>query len=497
MTPFDSTVTTIGQEQLWLLLEGMNAGFTLLDPEYRIVTLNQETLRVDGRDAAEMIGKTCWEVWPQLADNHIGRLIRQVMADRSSQTAGYHFVSQNGVETWLEMRVHPFGQGAAIFFRDSSERQRAEEALRGSQERFELASRATNDILWDWDVPANRIGWNAVATAFVPERDGALATTFEEYAELIHPDDRARVSGSLCGAVTGDAAYWSENYRFRKRDGDYAIIYDRGFISRDADGQAVRAVGAMVDLSEIRRTEQKVQQLQAELIHVSRLSAMGTMASTLAHELNQPLTAVSNYVTGCLRLIETDAADPVRMKSGLEGAREGAMRAGAVIRRLRAMTEKGEVRKVSANLRETIDEALALALVGASDPALTIDIDVPPDLVIQADPVQFQQVVLNLVRNAVEAMGGLHRKSLSIRAEARASEIVIAVSDTGPGVADSVRASLFEPFISGREDGMGIGLSISRTIIEAHRGRIWAEPREAGGTTFCIALPVVESPMRI
>lgn len=468
----------------------MQTGFILLDPDFRVARVNAESLRVDGRSSASIIGGRCWDIWPGLEDTELGRLVRLSMAERVPQTLSHRFTGAEGQEARLEMRVHPWGEGLAVFFRDVTDRWMAKLALEVVQERYLLAARATNDVIWDWDVVANDIRWNEAAAEFLGADVGSLHTSIEWWEAHVHPEDREAVVQSLQDALDHGSNYWSHEYRFLRAGGDYATIYDRGFIVRNDNGEAIRAVGALVDLTDRRMAEQKVQQLQSELIHVSRLSAMGTMASTLAHELNQPLTAVSSYVAGCERLADAATEEEMaRLKYGLKEARTNALRAGDVIRRLRAMIERGEVEKRSVNLAEVVEETLELMLMGVTPAGLVCETDIAPDLMVEADAIQLQQVLLNLTRNAAEAMEEAERKELLISAVDHGTHVTIEVHDTGSGIPAEMQDALFEPFISTKEKGMGIGLSISRTIVEAHRGRIWADPNERGGTTFRISLP--------
>ncbi|MEA1014856.1 ATP-binding protein [Sphingosinicella sp. LY1275] len=477
----------VTQDQLRDLLNSMNIGFILLDADFRIVRLNTEALRVDGRAADAIVGRTVWEAWPGRERDKVGRLLHEAMAQRVARTMSHHHVGRR--ELWLELRFHPFGDGIGIFFRDVTQRQLAEAALQETQERFELAAQATNDIIWDWDIPANDIHWSQTARSFTGTDDTAHHP-IDWWQERLHPHDRERVAAGLARALASRATYWSDEYRLRRADGEYAIIYERCFIIRDDNGAAIRAVGALVDLTEKRTAEQKVQQLQSELIHVSRVSAMGTMASTLAHELNQPLTAVTSYLVGCQRLLESGGEDREGLLlEGMKGAHASALRAGDVIRRLRAMTERGEVCTRAVPLGEAVEEAMGLALVGLDESGLDIRLDVPPTLAVEADPIQLQQVMLNLVRNALQAMQNAPCRKLEIAAAERRGFVEILVRDSGAGIAPEIAETLFEPFTSGREEGMGIGLSISRTIVEAHGGRIWAEANPGGGTVFFLRLP--------
>ena len=245
--------------------------------------------------------------------------------------------------------------------------------------------------------------------------------------------------------------------------------------------------GFVRDLTERQRTETRLQELQAELVHMSRLTAMGEMASALAHELNQPLSAVNNYMSGARRLLERSPHAEPRIQEALDKASEQALRAGEIIRRLRDFLARGEGERQVLSLPKLVQEACALALVGAKEHGVRVRYSFDPrmDLVI-VDRVPIQQVIINLVRNGLDAMQDQPRRELSVATMPADDDgaALISVSDTGPGIDPSAAAKLFQPFVTTKATGMGVGLSISRTIVEAHGGRIWTEPNPNGGATF-------------
>ncbi len=252
--------------------------------------------------------------------------------------------------------------------------------------------------------------------------------------------------------------------------------------------------GFIRDLTERQQTEARLQELQSELVHISRLTAMGEMASALAHELNQPLSAIANYMKGSRRLLENstdEQSGPLR--DAIDKAGEQALRAGQIIRRLRDFVARGESERRVESVKKLVEEASALALVGAKDLGVRVRFQFDPavDLVL-ADKVQIQQVLLNLLRNAVEAMEASQKRELVIATALADDDMVaISVSDTGSGIAPDMTSQLFQPFVTNKRHGMGVGLSISRTIVEAHGGRIAAEPNPAGGTIFRFTLRAV------
>ncbi len=249
--------------------------------------------------------------------------------------------------------------------------------------------------------------------------------------------------------------------------------------------------GFVRDLTERQITERRLQDLQGELIHVGRITALGEMASALAHELNQPLTAAANFMKGCLRLLDREPVDQARLRDMIGQAGDQALRAGQIIRRLRDFLAKGEADRSVESLPRLLEEAGALAMIGASDKGVRLSFRIDPTVdKVLADKVQIQQVVLNLIRNAIEAMEDATRRDLAVGAVTAADRMVeVFVSDTGPGISSEIADQLFQPFMTTKAQGMGVGLSISRTIVEAHGGRIWVETSPSGGTTFRFTLP--------
>lgn len=252
--------------------------------------------------------------------------------------------------------------------------------------------------------------------------------------------------------------------------------------------------GFVRDLTEREQTEARLKEMQAELVHISRLTAMGEMASALAHELNQPLSAIANYLRGCRRLLDKgDPADGERLKEALGKAADQAMRAGEVIHRLREFVGRGETERRVENLKRLIEEAGSLALVGA--PAMGVRVTMTFDPTCETalvDRVQIQQVAINLLRNALDAMRESARRDLDVRVgPAPGGFIAVEISDTGSGIGEDTLPRLFEPFMTTKKEGMGVGLSICRTIVESHGGSIWARNNPSGGATFTFTLPSV------
>jgi two-component system sensor kinase FixL len=247
----------------------------------------------------------------------------------------------------------------------------------------------------------------------------------------------------------------------------------------------------VVDMTEQQRTRKELQELQLNLMQMSRLTALGEMASTLAHELNQPLTAVANYLQGSRMLLASGKESVLpAVRDAVNQAAEQALRAGQVIRSLRDFLARGEAERGAHSLSRIIDEANALALLGVREDGIQVSFDLSSEADrVSCNKVQIQQVLLNLIRNAAESMHQSPVRRLHLASRCAAPDLVeLSVHDTGHGIAPEIRDRLFHPFVTTKPRGMGVGLSISRTIVEAHGGRLWTEPAPEGGSVFRLTL---------
>lgn len=251
--------------------------------------------------------------------------------------------------------------------------------------------------------------------------------------------------------------------------------------------------GFIRDITERQATRQRLQELQAELSHVSRVSEMGQMASALAHEINQPLTAASNYLQAAQRLhARGDDAEAARLAEALDKARSQVERASEILRRLRSFIKKGEPEQQAEDIAELIEEASAIALVGARERGVMVHFHTASQArPVFVDRIQIQQVLVNLMRNAVEAMEGSARRELTVATEAAPNgRLAVHVGDTGSGIAPEIAERLFQPFVTTKAAGMGVGLSICRSIIEGHGGQLIVASNPGGGTVFSFTVPL-------
>ena len=380
---------------------------------------------------------------------------------------------------------------------DSGRATTVAEAIERAVDREELlheALRIAGVGGWEFDIATRTLTWSE-ETFRIMGLDPADGTpSVEAHQGLVHPEDRDRVARRVRVAVAKGKLY-DEVYRIIRPDGEIRTLNSRAEVVQRGRRPTSRFLGIIQDITERKAIEDKLaaerataERLQADLIHISRVSAMGAMASALAHELNQPLAAISNYAAA-LKMLAVREQLPDALGEVVESIGDNAHRAAEIIRRLRIMTTRGEVRKTPVELTPCLVEATHLALTGSDVPVVY---DVAPDLRIEADRVQIQQVIVNLVRNAAEAMAGQAEKRIEICSRREGRCAAIAVADIGPGVDPQALPTIFESFVSTKQHGMGVGLAISRTIVEAHGGRIAVESAAGRGTTFRLSLPLAE-----
>jgi len=493
--------TLIGNERLRLGIEKAGIGTWNLDLASHELIWSEATRRLLGisSERSTNLDLLLSRLEPQDRDE-VGRAIQ-----RTAET-GCNFdvqcrVNRDAGGHWIRMRGGPV-EGADGTPRhlggivlDIDEQKRLEEALRKNEDHLRSILETVPDAMIVIDELGTMQFFSSAAERLfgyseteaigqnvrmlMPEPDSGH---HDGYLKRYRSTGERRIIG-VGRMVTG-----------KRRDGSTFPMHLS--VGETQSGGAPYFTGFVRDLTEHQRTQAQLQEMQSELVHVSRLSAMGEMASALAHELNQPLAAISNYMNGSRRLLAA-STDPnsSKIKAAMDRAAEQAQRAGQIIRRLRDFVSRGESEKRVESLSRLIEEAAALGLTGAREQGVVLrfDLDRERDMVL-ADRVQIQQVLVNLFRNALEAMAHSSRRELMATNSKAADDMIeIAISDTGHGFGEDVAPNLFQTFFTTKETGMGVGLSISRTIIEAHGGRMWAESNPAGGAVFRFTLPAASS----
>jgi two-component system sensor kinase FixL len=499
-TSVSDSATRADAEELNLLVEGAtDYAIFMLDPKGLVTIWNRGAERVLGWNSSEIVGRSAAIFSP---DDDASAARFEADLNESLQKGGlsaqrWH-VRKDGTEFLADITMTPLLddagklRGYAKVLRDVTDRYASERAVEKRERHLQSILDTVPDAMIVIDDQGHIIFFSAAAektfgyseaelvgrnvSLLMPEPD---SERHDGYIERYLSTGERRIIG-IGRVVTG-----------LRKDGST-------FPMELAVGEALSAdqrifTGFVRDLTDKYRTEAQVQELQAELIHVSRLSAMGTMASTLAHELNQPLTAIANYAEAAGPIIDSgEDEDKEILRELFQDIAAQSHRAGGIVRRLREFIARGEVEKRLEDLPALIHEAASLGLVGASEKGIVARFDLDPAArTVLVDRVQIQQVLINLIRNAVEAMDGCQIRNLVISSEVLNPETVrLSVSDTGPGISPDIAGQLFQAFVSTKSSGMGLGLSICQTIVEAHGGRIRAIPSAGGGTQFQFTLPL-------
>ena len=337
--------------------------------------------------------------------------------------------------------------------------------------------------VWECELPSEQLTWTETVYDLFEIPHGAPLDR-DSIIAMYEPESRARLE-QIRGEAIRRGTGFALDARIRTGRGNARWIRITADIELE-DGRPVRIFGTKQDITGERAIQDEVRSLQTELIHVSRVHAMTAMASTLAHELNQPLTAISNYLVAARRMAAGHSLSP-DFSSCIEGAGSSAQRAGEIIRRLRQMTVNHEPQRELFGIKAAIDEAVALATAGRPD--LDIRCEVDPRTQLSGDRIQIQQVLLNLIQNSYEAAGG-NTCRMRVTVTESGGEIEVCVADQGPGISPNLLPNIFDSLVTTKPEGMGIGLSVSRTIVERHGGRITARNNPDAGASICFVLPI-------
>lgn len=487
--------TTAMAQELGLLIEGAtNYAIYMLDPDGLVTVWNRGAERIKGWAEQEVLGRSSALFYtPEdiLAGRPVADLDRASSEGRFEQESwrvrkdGSEFLASVTITALRDDTGTLLGFGKVI--RDITDQRAAENAVARREDHLRSILATVPDAMIVMDERGIISSFSAAAERLFDIKEERLVG--QDVGVLIVGDDFRDVSdrGKFCRLVPVRQAtgirYGRERFPIELAVGEASIGGERIFTC------------FIRDLTKRRETEQRVEDLQAELLHIARLSAMGTMASTLAHEINQPLTAIANYLEATSAMIgQSSEPQAAQIGEALDLAAAQSLRAGAIVRRLRSFVESGEAGVRAESLPLLLDEATSLGLLGAQEAGIDVSMSMAAGVgKVMVDRVQIQQVLINLIRNAIDSMAPSPVKRLAIHtAFDRNGWVRVTVADTGTGIDPAMADHLFEAFSTTKSDGMGLGLSICRTIIEAHGGRIWAEAGDGAGTAFSFCIPVAE-----
>ena len=385
-----------------------------------------------------------------------------------------------------------------------AERLRAEQALNKTVEKLKDAHRIAKLSQWEWDAQEDRLWLPCEKSSAVADDPRLLqGLSDEDYIQrYVHPDDRDRIRQAY-GAPARPNTEFDFEYRVVDPDGAERIVHEIGYSVYDERGELVTQAGTVQDVTTMRHAEQalrerdaRLRDLQAQLARASRITTITSMSAAILHELTQPLTAIMNFVASARRIINKDPdAQPERLIMALDKVGQQAERATDVMQSLRRLYRGGKPEPRVQELNAAVEEACTLGLMSDTPPGMVSEIDLARGLpAVYIDRVQIQQVVINLLRNAAEAMADADARVLTVRtAEVNPNTVQVSVADTGPGLSEEARRRLFQPFVTTKSTGMGLGLTICQTIISEHGGKLWAEANPGGGTVFHFTLLTAEA----
>ena len=485
-------------EELNLLVDGAEGvALYMLDNKGNVAIWNRGAERLKGWSEAEVMGRHASLFYPADAvskgkpEADLELVRRQGRLDQEDWR-----VRKDGSEFLASVSITALHddagllRGFAKIVRDITDQRALENALRASGEHFRSILSTVPDAMIVIDDHGVITSFSAAAEKLFGYRQEAVVGT--NIRALMPSPDRERHDGYIERYLaTGERKIIGIGRTVTGQRADGSTFPMELFVGEALAGEQRLFTGFVRDLTQRRATEEQMQSLQSELIHVSRVSAMGTMASTLAHELNQPITAVANYVEGVRDLLaKPDEGDVPMIREALNDAAKEAMRAGDIVRKLRDFVSRGEIERTIEPLHDLIREAAVLGLIGAREKGVETHFELEGSgPLVLVDKVQIQQVLINLIRNAVEAMTKSSTKTLTILSAPEPRGMVrVSVVDSGAGISPDLADALFSAFVTTKSDGMGLGLSICRTIVEAHGGKIWMEPGPQSGASFHFTL---------
>jgi PAS domain S-box-containing protein len=375
-----------------------------------------------------------------------------------------------------------------------AERRRSEEALRQSHSRYGLATIAGSVGVWDWNIVTNAVYVDPSLKSLLGFAEHEIGDHVDDWQSRMPPDDWERVMATAQAHMGEGAAAFEAPHRMLHRDGSVRYFHVRGAVVEREAGRATRMIGTTTDITAQKEAERALEEAKTELTRLTRLSDMGGLTATIAHEVNQPLCAIVANASAALRWLGSDRPDVSQVREALTDVVCDGKRASELIRRTRGLFERRELQRRPVDVNSIVHSALALTRGALQAGRVIVRVELDPTLpLVRADQVQLQQVFCNLVINAIEAMarvtGGEQTLEIITRQQ-EGSAIHATVIDTGEGFGGDDPERVFRPLVTTRPEGMGIGLSMSRIIVEMHGGRLWATPNAGAGATFHVMLPV-------
>ena len=489
------------EQRLRAILENSPAIIFLKDNSGRYLDCNPPFEKLCGLRRDQIIGKSDWELFPrEQATQFCSNDLEVLMAGRAmefEETA----LHSDGPHTSLvskfplrDRKGHVYALGGIVT--DITERKRVEEELRRSEANLADGQRISRTGSWAWNASSKELFSSQELLRIFGLDGGTAKATHETFVQLIHPEDRERVRQAFNRAVDTETDYEAE-YRILVSDGSIKHIHAMGHPVFDASGTVTEYVGTVMDITERKRAEEELHTAREELTRASRVVTMGELTASIAHEVNQPLTAVVTNADAGLRWLAGATPNLEEARAALGRIKRDGNRASDVIARIRMLVKKSGTEKEMLEMNEVIQETVALAQGELRRKSVALRTELAGDLpLVQGDRVQLQQVLLNLIMNGMEAMSAVAdrpRELVIATWKDQVDKIRVTVKDFGVGLEPPSVERVFEAFYTTKPQGIGIGLSISRSIIEAHNGRLWATRNDGPGATFQFTLPIYDA----
>ena len=464
-----------------------------------VMEVNQSYLQIVGYEAAEIVGKDRRTL--QLAADTAARdkLIQRLVHDGAYRDEEMQLRQRLGAIRDVRISAETFDIGGEVWvlarIRDITAQKEAERAFRASDERLRMALAAARMGIWEWDIPSDQVIWSVEVAAIFGLAEGESVSTLEDFLERIHPDDRGPIGRRIAELMQPESAEtpYDVEHRVVWPNGEIRWVASKGSMLFDSAGRALRMLGTVMDATERKQAEEQAQRYLADLWRMARIRTADQTASSLAHELNQPLTAIALQAGIVSSLASAgDGAVSPDLAVALREIAEQAQRGGAIIRALRDFVKRGTTSRGPVQLNDVVREVVRLVEALARQHQVSIVLALGEIPEINADRIQIAQVVMNLLQNALEALrdGAAAGRRIEIFTRLAAQEAVeVVIRDTGPGIPPDIRERIFERFYTTKDDGIGLGLAIARSIVEAHGGTLrFDSTRE--GTTFICRLPI-------
>jgi PAS domain S-box-containing protein len=476
------------------ILDSMTDSFFAIGPDWRFTYLNRraaEQMKALGKDPRSLIGKVLWEEFAEVP-NKVA--LHQVMTQRLPATDELYYAP---LGEWVENHMYPSDDGGIVTFqRYITARKRAEMALRRSQSYLAEGQRLTHTGSWGWKIMTGEVYWSEEQSRIFGFDPAGPPPALQDAMQLIHPEDRDFVREALVSAVR---ELRDHEWRCRAvtRDGSIKHLLTTAHPVFE-DGVLVEYVGTTMDITERVRSEDALRQAQEALSHATRVITMGEVLASVAHELNQPLAAIVAYGAAGVRWLARNGPDIEEARAAFQRIVRDGERAGDSLRRVRELVAPRDRARIPVRIAELIDGVTGMLGEEARTRGVCIRTEHGGDLpLVEAAAVELQQVLLNLALNGIEAMSTAQGRPRILKIAARRhgeGGVVVAVSDSGCGFAPDQAERIFAPFFSTKPGGLGMGLAISRSIIEAHEGALWAALNGDHGATFQFTLPVGAGP---